>query len=97
MDTVLTRLGSEAIKEYPESISTSGFAFIPDRNMTFGGGSCGPNGVLVDCHDKFGQGYVDINGRQFCVDYTSGHHKVQEVEIAGEGGIFFYRFCFIRT
>ena len=60
MDTVLTRLGREAIKEYPESIASSGFAFIPDRNMTFGGGSCGPNGVLVDCHDKFGKNRINL-------------------------------------
>jgi len=59
-DTVLAQLGVAVQSEYPAEMASKGFAFVPDRNMTFGGGSCGPNGVLVDCHDLFGSNRINL-------------------------------------
>ena len=59
-DTVLSQLGVAVHSEYPAEMASKGFAFVPDRNMTFGGGSCGPNGVLVDCHDQFGSNRINL-------------------------------------
>ena len=59
-DTVLVQLGATVQNEYPAEIASKGFAFVPDRNMTFGGGSCGPNGVLVDCHGLFGSNRINL-------------------------------------
>lgn len=33
---------------------------IDDRNMPLGGGSCGPNGILVDCNKEYGKSRINL-------------------------------------
>jgi hypothetical protein len=50
-DTVLVKMAKQ---------ESNTMTFIPDRNMTFGGGSNGPNGVLVDCQNAYGPNRINL-------------------------------------
>jgi|EP00505_MAST-04D_sp_SCG-Rhode-Island_P003449 hypothetical protein len=62
-DSILARLARGDI-----AAALSGYAWgsddtltvIDDRNMPLGGGSAGPNGVLVDCHGKYGKNRINL-------------------------------------
>ena len=45
-----------------KNVSTAKNTQFSDKNMTFGGGSCGPNGVLIKCHDSFGKNRINLFG-----------------------------------
>ena len=54
--TVLVKYGmNSSIKSLDNS-----FSIINDRNMPFFGESNGPNGVLLDCHGKYGKNRINL-------------------------------------
>lgn len=59
-DTVLVNLAKK--NGYIHNLEDDKFNVISDKNMTFGGGSCGPNGVLINCHDSFGKNRINLFG-----------------------------------
>ena len=62
-DTILARLArgdvAEPLKGYVWG-SDKTLTVIDDRNMPLGGGSCGPNGILVDCQEKYGKNRINL-------------------------------------
>ena len=58
-DTILVDL---AKKNGVVDSSESGMTFISDRNMPFGGGSNGPNGIVIDCNNKYGKNRINFIG-----------------------------------
>jgi hypothetical protein len=56
-DTILARLGRNG----PIQDLGKGLSFIDDRNMPLCGKSCGPNGILFDCHsDRYGPSRINL-------------------------------------
>jgi len=62
-DTILARLArgdiAAPLRGYVWG-SDDTLTVIDDRNMPLGGGSCGPNGILVDCNGKYGKNRINL-------------------------------------
>ena len=59
-DAILSRLGRGDIGPGGVIGDKRTLTILDDRNMPLGGGSCGPNGVLTDCHVAFGANRINL-------------------------------------
>ena len=78
-DTILCELGRKFGKIGESSIMT----VIDDRNMPLGSTSCGPNGVLTDCQNKYGQNRINLfyKDRQHTKKLLSDYLKFRDENI----------------